>query len=163
MSRSVLLTEVTPAPSKYVKLPPIARDEQKSIIHLPQIWAKAEEDHPVRAGFWDGSTKSPGDMHKQQLLQSSDRQALQVHRSQNTVRRCHRLPHDSSGYPPLDLVQASAETKLLPQRLRLPETGLTEMDKDIPEVKDMTEERPKIQKFMPTWKLASLVFMSSVD
>ncbi|KAJ7983645.1 hypothetical protein DPEC_G00374730 [Dallia pectoralis] len=26
--------------------------------------------------------------------------------------------------------------------------GLTEMDMDIPEVKDMTEERPKIQKFM---------------
>ncbi|KAJ7984333.1 hypothetical protein DPEC_G00361440 [Dallia pectoralis] len=41
--------------------------------------------------------------------------------------------------------------------------GLTEMDMDIPEVKDMTEERPKIRSSCQTWKLASLVFMSSVD
>ncbi|KAJ8012527.1 hypothetical protein DPEC_G00043750 [Dallia pectoralis] len=128
MSRSVLLTEVTPAPSKYVKLPPIARDEQKSIIHLPQILAKAEEDHPVRAGFWDGSTKSPGDMHKQiandcklHLFPPTPRPSnsskvvtdkpCKSTRSQNTVRRCHRLPPIAQAIP-LDLVQASAETKL---------------------------------------------------
>ncbi|KAJ7983646.1 hypothetical protein DPEC_G00374740, partial [Dallia pectoralis] len=95
------------------------------------IWAKAEEDHPVRAGFWDGSTKSPGDMHKQiandcklHLFPPTPRPSnsskvvtdkpCKSTRSQNTVRRCHRLPPpapDSSGYP-LDLVQASAETKL---------------------------------------------------
>ncbi|KAJ8012528.1 hypothetical protein DPEC_G00043760 [Dallia pectoralis] len=128
MSRSVLLTEVTPAPSKYVKLPPIARDEQKSIIHLPQILARAEEDHPVRAGFWDGSTKSPGDMHKQiandcklHLFPPTPRPSnsskvvtdkpCKSTRSQNTVRRCHRLPPIAQAIP-LDLVQASAETKL---------------------------------------------------
>ncbi|KAJ7984334.1 hypothetical protein DPEC_G00361450 [Dallia pectoralis] len=51
--QDVLLTEVTPAPSKYVKLPPIARDEQKSIIHLPQILAKAERI--IRSGLGSGT------------------------------------------------------------------------------------------------------------
>ncbi|KAJ7986478.1 hypothetical protein DPEC_G00340300 [Dallia pectoralis] len=133
MSQSVLLTQVTPVPSKYAKLPPIARDEQKSIIHLPQILAKAEEDHPVQAGFWDGPTKSPGDMHKHTFGKRASRRCsfpevpsqsqpvpIPSHsklvtdkpckptRSQKTVRRCHRLPPIAQAIP---LVQASAETK----------------------------------------------------
>ncbi|KAJ7984336.1 hypothetical protein DPEC_G00361470 [Dallia pectoralis] len=76
-------------------------------------------------GSGDGSTKSPGDMHKQiandcklHLFPPTPRPSnsskvvtdkpCKSTRSQNTVRRCHRLPPDSSGYP-LDLVQASRD------------------------------------------------------
>ncbi|KAJ7984394.1 hypothetical protein DPEC_G00362090 [Dallia pectoralis] len=101
-----------PSPIQVREALPIARDEQKSIIHLPQILAKAEEDHPVRAGSGDVPPSHQG--HAQAAtLQSSDRQALQVHQVPNTVRRCcHRLPPIAQAIP-LDLVQAaSAETKL---------------------------------------------------
>ncbi|KAJ7984338.1 hypothetical protein DPEC_G00361490 [Dallia pectoralis] len=70
---------------------------------------QAERTIPVRAGFWDSSTKSPGDMHKQiandcklHLFPPTPRPSnsskvvtdkpCKSTRSQNTVRRCHRLP-----------------------------------------------------------------------
>ncbi|KAJ7984397.1 hypothetical protein DPEC_G00362120 [Dallia pectoralis] len=91
----------SPQPHQVREAAPIARDEQKSIIHLPQILAKAERI--IRSGWSSGALHQVTRGHAQadrkrmqvapvssnttpqQLLQSSDRQALQVHPGPKTL------------------------------------------------------------------------------